>query len=76
MVTLPFSNLSRVPSCAQLVGIHRYFHVLTMQSLVFKETGRLIHIEDIWAKLEACYNLEQLVAWLCQECKERKDDLD
>ncbi|KAK2465342.1 hypothetical protein APHAL10511_002696 [Amanita phalloides] len=33
-----------------------------MQNLIFKETGRLVRIEDIWAKLESCYNLEQLEA--------------
>jgi MRG-binding protein len=57
-----FKSITR----ARPVGIHRYFHVLTMQSLIFKETGRLIRIEDIWAKLESCYNLEQLEAIVCR----------
>ena len=53
-----FKSITR----ARPVGIHRYFHVLAMQSLISKETGRLVRIEDIWTKLESCYNLEQLEA--------------
>ncbi|KAF8328005.1 hypothetical protein F5887DRAFT_160179 [Amanita rubescens] len=58
-----FKSITR----ARPVGIHRYFHVLTMQSLIFEETGHPIRIEDIWAKLEVCYyNLEQLEAIVCR----------
>jgi len=53
-----FKSITR----ARPVGVHRYFHLLAMQSLINKETGRLVRIEDIWTKLESCYNLEQLEA--------------
>lgn len=51
-----FKSLTR----ARPVGVNRYFHVLTMQNLILKETGNVVHIEDIWTKVESCYNLEQL----------------
>lgn len=57
-----FKSITR----ARPVGIHRYFHLLAMQSLINKETGRLVRIEDIWTKLESCYNLEQLEAIVCR----------
>jgi len=47
---------------ARPVGIHRYFHVLTIQSSIFKDTGRTIHIDSIWKKLRTCYDLDALDA--------------
>ncbi|TFK61392.1 hypothetical protein BDN72DRAFT_778241 [Pluteus cervinus] len=47
---------------ARPVGLHRHFHVLVIQNSIFKDTGRLVRIEDIWEKLKTCYDLEALDA--------------
>ena len=47
---------------ARPVGMHRYFHVIAMQSAIEKGTKTLVSIDDIWRKLESCYNLEALEA--------------
>ncbi|KAG5648372.1 hypothetical protein DXG03_004944 [Asterophora parasitica] len=44
------------------VGIHRHFHVLAIQNAMFKDTGRLVDIDDIWEKLRSCYDLDALEA--------------
>lgn len=47
---------------ARPVGMHRYFHVLTIRNAIAKDTGRLVHIETIWEKLRQCYDLDALDA--------------
>lgn len=47
---------------ARPIGIHRHFHVLAIQRFIHKDTGRLVHITDIWDKLRSCYNLDALEA--------------
>lgn len=47
---------------ARPVGIHRHFHMLTIQLSIQKETGRIVNIPDIWQKLKTCYNMEALEA--------------
>ncbi|KAG5651651.1 hypothetical protein H0H81_007931 [Sphagnurus paluster] len=47
---------------ARPVGIHRHFHVLDIQNAMFKDTGRLVHIDDIWTKLRSCYDMDALEA--------------
>ncbi|KAF5382742.1 hypothetical protein D9615_002874 [Tricholomella constricta] len=47
---------------ARPVGIHRHFHVLAIQNAMFKDTGRLVHIDDIWDKLRSCYDMDALEA--------------
>ncbi|GLB38347.1 putative chromatin modification-related protein EAF7 [Lyophyllum shimeji] len=47
---------------ARPIGIHRHFHVLAIQNAMFKDTGRLVQIDDIWAKLRSCYNMDALEA--------------
>ncbi|KDQ62314.1 hypothetical protein JAAARDRAFT_30211 [Jaapia argillacea MUCL 33604] len=42
------------------VGIHRYFHVITMRNAIFHETNRWVDPDDIWAKLRSCYDLDAL----------------
>ena len=42
------------------VGLHRYFHVMSMQQAIRRDTGVDIPADDIWAKLEACYDLDAL----------------
>ena len=51
---------------ARPVGMHRYFHVIAMQSAIEKGTKTLVSIDDIWRKLESCYNLEALEALVRQ----------
>jgi MRG-binding protein len=45
---------------ARPVGVHRYFHVVTIRQLIKEETGSDVAVEEIWDKLRACYNLEAL----------------
>ena len=45
---------------ARPVGIHRHFHILSVQSSIFKDTGQLVCIEDIWTKLQSCYEFDAL----------------
>ncbi|KAF8895483.1 hypothetical protein BD779DRAFT_732238 [Infundibulicybe gibba] len=47
---------------ARPVGIHRHFHILAIQNFILKDTGRLVHIDDLWNKLRACYDLDALDA--------------
>ena len=47
---------------ARPIGIHRHFHVLAIQRFILKDTGRVVHISDIWEKLKSCYNLDALEA--------------
>jgi len=43
------------------VGLHRFFHVLAMQQAIQRDTGiDAIPADQIWSKLEACYDLEAL----------------
>ena len=45
---------------ARPIGIHRHFHMLTIQRSILKDTGRLVQINDIWDKLRSCYNMDVL----------------
>jgi MRG-binding protein len=45
---------------ARPVGIHRHFHVLAIRNAILKDTGQDVSIEDIWAKLQSCYELDAL----------------
>ncbi|KAF5360439.1 hypothetical protein D9756_004700 [Leucocoprinus leucothites] len=47
---------------ARPVGLHRHFHVLAIQNAIYKDTGRLLHVESIWHKLQSCYDLDALDA--------------
>lgn len=47
---------------ARPIGIHRHFHVLAIQSSMYKDTGRMVHINDIWDKLRNCYDMDALEA--------------
>ncbi|KAJ3574722.1 hypothetical protein NP233_g1578 [Leucocoprinus birnbaumii] len=47
---------------ARPVGLHRHFHVLAIQNAIHKDTGRLLHVESIWQKLQSCYDLDALDA--------------
>ena len=45
---------------ARPVGVNRFFHIITMQAAIEKGVKQHVPIDDIWRKLESCYNLEQL----------------
>jgi len=47
---------------ARPVGIHRHFHVMTMQRFIEKGIHQQVAIVDLWKKLESCYNLDALEA--------------
>ncbi|KAF9441464.1 hypothetical protein P691DRAFT_812758 [Macrolepiota fuliginosa MF-IS2] len=47
---------------ARPVGQHRHFHVLAIQNAIQKDTGRLLHVESLWDKLQSCYDLDVLEA--------------
>lgn len=42
------------------VGMHRHFHVLSIKHAIEQGTGQSISVDDIWAKLRSCYNLDAL----------------
>ena len=45
---------------ARPVGIHKHFHVLAIRNAIHNDTGRVIPVDSIWAKLRTCYDLEAL----------------
>lgn len=45
---------------ARPVGLHKHFHVLAIRNAVHNETGRVLPVESIWAKLKVCYDLDAL----------------
>ena len=45
---------------ARPVGIHKHFHVLTMRNAILRDTGKLVEVDDLWKKLRACYDLDNL----------------
>lgn len=47
---------------ARPVGIHRHFHMITIQSSIFKDTRSLVPIADIWQKIRSCYDIDALEA--------------
>ena len=51
-----FRSLTR----ARPVGIHKHFHVLTMRNAILRDTGKLVEMDDLWKKLRACYDLDNL----------------
>jgi MRG-binding protein len=51
---------------ARPVGLHKHFHVLAIRNAIRNDTGRIVPVENIWAKLRTCYDLEALegAVWL------------
>ncbi|EJC97824.1 uncharacterized protein FOMMEDRAFT_143378 [Fomitiporia mediterranea MF3/22] len=47
---------------ARPVGINRHFHVMSIQAAIEKGTKQSVSVDEIWRKLESCYNLEALEA--------------
>jgi len=47
---------------ARPIGIHRHFHLIAIQSTMFKDTGRLVPFDDIWKKVRSCYDVDALEA--------------
>ncbi|KAG5732789.1 Chromatin modification-related protein EAF7, partial [Termitomyces sp. T112] len=47
---------------ARPIGMHRHFHVIAIRNAIFKDTSRLVSIDDLWTKLRSCYNLDALEA--------------
>ncbi|KAA1469870.1 hypothetical protein DENSPDRAFT_835543 [Dentipellis sp. KUC8613] len=45
---------------ARPVGLHRHFHVLSMRNAIHQDTGQYVAIDDIWAKLRSCYDMDTL----------------
>jgi len=45
---------------ARPIGLHRHFHVLSIRTVIHQDTGRYVTIDDIWQKLQSCYNIEAL----------------
>lgn len=45
---------------ARPVGIHRYFHILTIRNAILRDTGQDVTIGEIWDKLKSCYDLDIL----------------
>ncbi|KAG8214666.1 hypothetical protein J3R82DRAFT_9744 [Butyriboletus roseoflavus] len=45
---------------ARPVGTHKHFHVLAIRNAIHNDTGRVIPVDSIWAKLRTCYDLEAL----------------
>ncbi|KIJ62651.1 hypothetical protein HYDPIDRAFT_114311 [Hydnomerulius pinastri MD-312] len=45
---------------ARPVGLHKHFHVLAIRNAIHGDTGRVVPVENIWAKLRTCYDLEAL----------------
>jgi Chromatin modification-related protein EAF7 len=50
---------------ARPVGLHRHFHVLSMRNAIHGDTGQLVSIDDIWAKLRTCYNVDAIENLVC-----------
>ncbi|KAJ7697532.1 hypothetical protein B0H14DRAFT_3038848 [Mycena olivaceomarginata] len=50
----------RAVTKARPIGLHRHFHVLNIRGLIHNDTGHLVSIEEIWAKLGALWDLEEL----------------
>ncbi|KAH7915425.1 hypothetical protein BJ138DRAFT_1077300 [Hygrophoropsis aurantiaca] len=45
---------------ARPVGLHRHFHILAIRNAIHKDTGRMLSIDLLWAKLRTCYDLDAL----------------
>ena len=45
---------------ARPIGMHRHFHVMAMQVAIEKVLKEPVSIDEIWQKLDTCYNMEQL----------------
>ncbi|KAJ7802820.1 hypothetical protein B0H14DRAFT_2890821 [Mycena olivaceomarginata] len=50
----------RAVTKARPIGLHRHFHVLNIRESIHDDTGNLLSIEEIWAKLGALWDLEKL----------------
>ncbi|KAG1746022.1 uncharacterized protein EDB91DRAFT_1120266 [Suillus paluster] len=45
---------------ARPVGLHKHFHVLAIRNTIHNDTGHVLPVESIWAKLKTCYDLDAL----------------
>ena len=45
---------------ARPVGVNRHFHVMSIQTAIEKGLKQSVSVDDIWKKLESCYDLEAL----------------
>jgi MRG-binding protein len=45
---------------ARPIGLHRHFHALSMRTAIHQDTGQYVTIDDIWEKLQSCYDIEAL----------------
>jgi MRG-binding protein len=45
---------------ARPIGMHRHFHIMSMQLAIEKALKQPVSVEDLWRKLDTCYNMEQL----------------
>ncbi|KAF8486601.1 chromatin modification-related protein EAF7-domain-containing protein [Gautieria morchelliformis] len=42
------------------VGMHRFFHLLSIQKTIRQDTGVDVPVDLIWAKLDLCYDLDAI----------------
>jgi len=47
---------------ARPVGLHKHFHVLAIRNAIHNDTGRVVPVDSIWAKLGVYYDLDALEA--------------
>jgi MRG-binding protein len=45
---------------ARPIGLHRHFHALSMRTAIHQDTGQYVTIDDIWEKLQSCYDIKEL----------------
>ncbi|KDQ11414.1 hypothetical protein BOTBODRAFT_177252 [Botryobasidium botryosum FD-172 SS1] len=45
---------------ARPVGIHRFFHLVSMRQLIREDTNTIVSVDEIWTKLRRCYDLDVL----------------
>lgn len=45
---------------ARPVGLHKHFHVLAIRNAIHNDTGRVVPVDSIWAKLRTFYDLDAL----------------
>jgi hypothetical protein len=45
---------------ARPVGLHKYFHVLAIRNAIHNDTGHVVPVDSIWAKVKECYDLDAL----------------
>ena len=45
---------------ARPLGMHRHFHIMAMQIAIEKALKQPVAVDELWKKLDTCYNMEQL----------------